>query len=81
MINYKYLIVGGGMTAAAAIEGIRGVDKSGSIGLISTESDPPYNRAASIQGTLERHDNLESISWPTTDQGVATPSRAHGPTP
>ena len=31
MLNYKYLIVGGGMTADAAVHGIREVDRNGSI--------------------------------------------------
>jgi 3-phenylpropionate/trans-cinnamate dioxygenase ferredoxin reductase component len=44
MTNYKYLIIGGGMTANAGVKGIRQVDKEGSIGLISTEPHPPYNR-------------------------------------
>src|SRR6266542_5910487 len=44
MPNYKYLIVGGGMTADAAVAGIREADRDGSIGLIGAEPDPPYNR-------------------------------------
>jgi hypothetical protein len=36
MRNYKYLIVGGGMTADAAVKGIREVDPKGSIGLVSS---------------------------------------------
>lgn len=44
MKNYDYLIVGGGMTAAAAAKGIREVDATGSIGMFSKELDPPYNR-------------------------------------
>ena len=44
MAHFTYLIVGGGMTADAAVRGIRAVDASGSIGLISTEPEPPYNR-------------------------------------
>jgi len=32
------------MTAAAAVEGIRELDSTGGIGLISAESDPPYDR-------------------------------------
>ncbi len=44
MRHYRYLIVGGGMTGDAATRGIREVDTSGSIGLISAESYPPYNR-------------------------------------
>jgi 3-phenylpropionate/trans-cinnamate dioxygenase ferredoxin reductase subunit len=44
MNNYKYLIVGGGMTAAAALEGIREIDSTGSIGLFGAEPDAPYDR-------------------------------------
>lgn len=44
MINYDYLIIGGGMTAAAAVNGIREVDATGNIGLIGTEPDAPYDR-------------------------------------
>jgi 3-phenylpropionate/trans-cinnamate dioxygenase ferredoxin reductase subunit len=44
MRNYKYLIVGGGMTADAAVSGIRELDAKGSIGLISAEPDTPYDR-------------------------------------
>ncbi|MFL5732108.1 MAG: NAD(P)/FAD-dependent oxidoreductase [Chloroflexia bacterium] len=40
----KYLIIGGGMAAAAAIKGIREIDPDGSIGLVSDEADPPYKR-------------------------------------
>jgi 3-phenylpropionate/trans-cinnamate dioxygenase ferredoxin reductase subunit len=41
MMKYEYLIIGGGMTAAAAEDGIRKVDANGSIGIISAESDAP----------------------------------------
>ena len=44
MKEYKYLIIGGGMTAASAVDGIREIDPIGSIGLISAEADAPYNR-------------------------------------
>jgi NADPH-dependent 2,4-dienoyl-CoA reductase/sulfur reductase-like enzyme len=44
MPSYIYLIVGGGMTADAAVRGIREVDPDGSIGLIGAEPDPPYKR-------------------------------------
>jgi len=44
MTNYQYLIIGGGMTAAAAVDGIREVDSTGEIGLISAEPDAPYDR-------------------------------------
>ncbi|MCC6396337.1 MAG: FAD-dependent oxidoreductase [Bacteroidetes bacterium] len=44
MFEYRYLIVGGGMTADSAVKGIRQVDPSSRIGIISDESNPPYNR-------------------------------------
>jgi NADPH-dependent 2,4-dienoyl-CoA reductase/sulfur reductase-like enzyme len=43
-LNSTYLIIGGGMTADAAVRGIRDVDPEGSITLISAEADPPYKR-------------------------------------
>jgi NADPH-dependent 2,4-dienoyl-CoA reductase/sulfur reductase-like enzyme len=42
--KYDYLIIGGGMTAAAAALGIREVDPKGTIGIISAEGERPYNR-------------------------------------
>lgn len=42
--NYDYLIIGGGMTAASAVKGIREVDLNGSIGLVSLENNRPYDR-------------------------------------
>jgi 3-phenylpropionate/trans-cinnamate dioxygenase ferredoxin reductase component len=43
-MRYDYLIVGGGMTAAAAAQGIREVDSKGTIGILSAENQRPYNR-------------------------------------
>ncbi|MEX2117324.1 MAG: FAD/NAD(P)-binding oxidoreductase [Bacteroidota bacterium] len=44
MPDYKYLIIGGGMTADAAVKGIRELNASDRIGIISNENHPPYNR-------------------------------------
>lgn len=44
MPHYTYLIVGGGMTADAAVRGIREIDLKGSVGLIGGEAHPPYRR-------------------------------------
>ena len=44
MTHYPYLIIGGGMTCAAAANGIRELDDAGTIGLISVEPEPPYDR-------------------------------------
>jgi 3-phenylpropionate/trans-cinnamate dioxygenase ferredoxin reductase component len=60
MTNYDHLIVGGGMTAAAAADGIREVDASGSIGIVSAEPEPPYNRPPLSKG-LWKGDRLDTI--------------------
>jgi NADPH-dependent 2,4-dienoyl-CoA reductase/sulfur reductase-like enzyme len=69
MQNYKYLIVGGGMTADAAVSGIRELDPKGSIGLISAESDPPYDRPP-LSKKLWKGKPLESIWRHTKDRNV-----------
>jgi 3-phenylpropionate/trans-cinnamate dioxygenase ferredoxin reductase subunit len=48
--HFRYLIVGGGMTADAAVRGIREVDPDGSIGLIGAEPVPPYKRPPLSKG-------------------------------
>jgi 3-phenylpropionate/trans-cinnamate dioxygenase ferredoxin reductase component len=50
MPDYSYLIVGGGMTADAAVRGIRDVDPDGTIGLVGAETDPPYKRPPLSKG-------------------------------
>lgn len=42
--SYSYIIVGGGLAGAGAIEGIRQHDARGSILLIGSEPDQPYDR-------------------------------------
>ena len=65
MENYKYLIIGAGMTAAAAAEGIREIDPTGSIGMVGSEDDLPYNRPALSKG-LWKGKPLNSI-WRNFD--------------
>jgi 3-phenylpropionate/trans-cinnamate dioxygenase ferredoxin reductase component len=60
MKEYKYLIIGGGMTAASAVDGIREIDPIGSIGLISAEADAPYNRPP-LSKSLWKGTVLDSI--------------------
>jgi NADPH-dependent 2,4-dienoyl-CoA reductase/sulfur reductase-like enzyme len=50
MNGSEYLIVGGGMTAAAAVRGIRDVDPDGDITLVGAEPDPPYKRPPLSKG-------------------------------
>jgi NADPH-dependent 2,4-dienoyl-CoA reductase/sulfur reductase-like enzyme len=66
MPHYKYLIVGGGMTADAAVNGIREADPSGSIGLIGVERDKPYNRPPLSKG-LWKGEALDGI-WRGTEK-------------
>src|SRR5690349_12091519 len=44
LMHTDYLIVGGGMTAAAAAGGIRDADPDGTITIVSDEPHPPYKR-------------------------------------
>ncbi len=69
MPQYKYLIIGGGMTADAAIGGIRQADPSGSIGLIGSEAHPPYNRPP-LSKALWKGESVDSIWRRTNHQGV-----------
>ena len=50
MKQYKYLIIGSGMTADAAARGIREIDDNGSIGMISAETEMPYARPPLTKG-------------------------------
>ena len=50
MSDFKYVIVGGGMTGHAAAEGIRSVDASGSIVMLGDEPDAPYVRPPLTKG-------------------------------
>jgi NADPH-dependent 2,4-dienoyl-CoA reductase/sulfur reductase-like enzyme len=42
--SYTYVIVGAGLAGASAAEGIREIDQQGSILLIGSETDQPYDR-------------------------------------
>ncbi|MGH2568052.1 MAG: NAD(P)/FAD-dependent oxidoreductase, partial [Bacteroidota bacterium] len=64
MPTYRYLIIGGGMTADAAVKGIRQVDATGSIGIITSEAHPPYNRPP-LSKALWKGESPEVI-WRTT---------------
>jgi 3-phenylpropionate/trans-cinnamate dioxygenase ferredoxin reductase component len=64
MPDYKYLIIGGGITADAAVKGIRQTDSSGKIGIISSEKHPPYNRPP-LSKALWKGESLDTI-WRNT---------------
>jgi NADPH-dependent 2,4-dienoyl-CoA reductase/sulfur reductase-like enzyme len=54
------LILGGGMTAAAAADGVREVDATGAIVIISAETNPPYYRPPLSKG-LWKGDPIDSV--------------------
>jgi len=42
--SFDYLIIGGGLAAASAVDGIRDLDAEGTIAVLADESEPPYHR-------------------------------------
>jgi 3-phenylpropionate/trans-cinnamate dioxygenase ferredoxin reductase subunit len=62
----RYLIVGGGMTADAACQGIRQVDPEGAIVLVGEEVDPPYDRPPLTKGLWSGGD--EAKIWRQTTE-------------
>ncbi len=77
-IYYPYLIIGGGMTASAAINGIRKHDKEGTIGVFSSERYPAYNRPP-LSKKLWLEDRVEAI-W-CQPKGMPTGVEEHLATP
>src|SRR5438105_10251301 len=69
MANTRYLIVGGGMTADAAVKGIREHDADGSIVLVGAEAHPPYKRPPLTKGLWKGGD--EQKIWKNTAEAGA----------
>ena len=69
MKNYRYLIIGGGLTGDAAVRGIRELDAKGSIGMISREPYQPYTRPSLSKG-LWKGRPVEKIWCNTQDLGA-----------
>jgi NADPH-dependent 2,4-dienoyl-CoA reductase/sulfur reductase-like enzyme len=70
MPHYKYLIVGGGMTADSAVRAIRKIDGEGSIALISAELVAPYNRPPLSKKLWTGGKTLDSIWRKTESSGI-----------
>ena len=68
-MSSRYLIVGGGMTADAAVRGIRELDSGASIALIGDDPDPPYSRPP-LTKALWKGEPFESVWRKTGDLGV-----------
>lgn len=75
MKTYTYLIVGGGMTADAAVKGIRQVDEAGTIGVLAAEPDPPYRRPPLTKDLWTKDASLDDI-WCATEAKGAEVLRA-----
>lgn len=65
--NSRYLIIGGGMTADAAIRGIREHDPDGKIVMVSKEDVPPYDRPPLSKGLWTKKKKVEQI-WRGTEK-------------
>ena len=57
----RYLIVGGGLAAASAVEGIRELDPDGEIVVTSAERELPYHRPPLSKGYLAGREQLEAV--------------------
>jgi NADPH-dependent 2,4-dienoyl-CoA reductase/sulfur reductase-like enzyme len=69
MRQHQYLIIGGGMTAAAALKGIREVDSGGEIAVLSSERHRPYDRPP-LSKQLWLGKKTEDDIWRDVPEGV-----------
>lgn len=69
MSHHNYVIIGGGMTADSAIQGIRETDRSGTVAVISDEKVPPYDRPP-LSKALWKGKGIESIWRNTAGSGT-----------
>jgi NADPH-dependent 2,4-dienoyl-CoA reductase/sulfur reductase-like enzyme len=75
MQEHNYLIIGGGMTAAAAARAIRQVDPAGSMGLITAEDGQPYKRPPLSKQLWSGKRKLEDIWLPLPADSHLYPGR------
>ena len=68
--DFKYVIIGGGMTADAAVHKIRELDVEGSICLISKEDYPPYARPPLTKSLWKGEEELEDIDLETESANI-----------
>ena len=67
MKQYKYIIIGGGMTGSSAVMGIRKNDQEGTIAMFSDEIYPPYNRPPLTKGLWDGKGSMTSFGpWRNT---------------
>lgn len=61
-MHFKYVMIGGGTAAAAAIEGVRAHDPDGSILMVSRENHLPYRRTPLSKDVWRGGFDLEQLS-------------------
>ncbi len=70
MERVRYVIVGGGQSADAAVKGIRSVDEEGAIVLIGAEPHEPYERPPLSKGLWLGSEKESGISLDTREEGA-----------
>ncbi|MGE5277766.1 MAG: NAD(P)/FAD-dependent oxidoreductase, partial [Acidobacteriota bacterium] len=70
MPNFKYVVIGGGMTGHAAAQGIRSSDASGSIVMLGEEPVGPYARPPLTKGLWTGQE--EGSIWLPAVEGVSS---------
>lgn len=68
MPHYPYLIIGGGMAAAAAVEGIGETDGEKEIAILSSEAQKPYDRPPLTKALWKGDTKVEEIFRPLDDR-------------
>jgi len=61
--EFDFLIIGAGLAAASAVDGIREVDPAGSIALVTDESEPPYQRPPLSKEFIQYDDVSRSLLY------------------
>lgn len=70
MNKYKYLIIGGGMSGDMAVRGIREIDETGSIGMLTLEPYAPYDRPPLSKGLWSGDQELDDLDRETAELQV-----------
>ncbi|MBI5474997.1 MAG: NAD(P)/FAD-dependent oxidoreductase [Ignavibacteriae bacterium] len=73
--HFKYVIVGGGLAAASAVEGIRELDGQGSIALFGKETHLPYDRPPLSKGLWTGKSQLKDL--PVHNESYYTRNNVH----
>lgn len=61
MTEYRYVIIGGGLAAQRAVQGIRKVDAQGTLALVTDEPHWPYQRPPLSKGYLTGKEGLDAV--------------------